>query len=263
MIIEVNDSSVTVDQWSTGVFLKVDSIYLSDRFLVEYEHSDETLNSEALTLQRIGKTYKDFALVPIPNYLLTVAGTVTVYYDGGLITVTVNSVAEPSGYATNCQNDIDVDRAATEDVETRLSDVWKLIYPVGSIYISVNSASPETLFGGTWERIEDTFLLASGSNHSAGDTGGSETFELTVADHHHSNVGTSRYSVNTEETVTSGRLLQNTTDSGGFTEIIDTMPPYLAVYMWKRVEDEMYAEFIDADGNNFIDADGKTFMVEV
>ena len=30
------------------------------------------------------------------------------------------------------------------------------LYPVGSIYMSVNSTSPAKLFGGTWEQIKDT-----------------------------------------------------------------------------------------------------------
>lgn len=59
------------------------------------------------------------------------------------------------------------------------SDVVDLIYPVGSIYMSVNSTSPSTLFGGTWEKIEDTFLLASGTTYSNGSTGGSATVTLT------------------------------------------------------------------------------------
>lgn len=54
-----------------------------------------------------------------------------------------------------------------------------LIYPVGSIYMSVNSTSPSTLFGGTWTRIQDTFLLAAGSSYPAGMTGGSATVTLT------------------------------------------------------------------------------------
>ena len=59
--------------------------------------------------------------------------------------------------------------------------VFDLIYPVGSIYMSVNSTDPRTLFGGSWQRIEDTFLLAAGSNHAAGSTGGAETVTLTAA----------------------------------------------------------------------------------
>lgn len=42
-----------------------------------------------------------------------------------------------------------------------------LIYPVGSIYISVNSVSPATLFGGTWEQIQDRFLLSAGNQISS------------------------------------------------------------------------------------------------
>lgn len=53
------------------------------------------------------------------------------------------------------------------------------IYPVGSIYMSVNSTDPGDLFGGTWSQIQDTFLLAAGSNHAAGSTGGNETVDLS------------------------------------------------------------------------------------
>ena len=28
---------------------------------------------------------------------------------------------------------------------------WETIYPIGSIYMSLNATSPATLFGGTWE----------------------------------------------------------------------------------------------------------------
>lgn len=55
-------------------------------------------------------------------------------------------------------------------------------YPVGSIYMSLSSADPGTLFGGTWVRIKDTFLLAAGSSYSAGDTGGEATHKLTTSE---------------------------------------------------------------------------------
>ena len=54
------------------------------------------------------------------------------------------------------------------------------IYPVGSIYMSVNSTNPSTLFGGEWEQIEDTFLLACGTKYQNGATGGSEQKTMAV-----------------------------------------------------------------------------------
>ena len=61
------------------------------------------------------------------------------------------------------------------------------MYPVGSIYMSVNSTDPSMLFGGTWERITGAFLLAatdggnSGASQAAGNTGGAATVTLTSA----------------------------------------------------------------------------------
>lgn len=64
-----------------------------------------------------------------------------------------------------------------------VSGLVDAIYPVGCIYMSVNNANPELLFGGTWQQIEDTFLLASGSTYAAGDTGGSA--DAVVVKHNH------------------------------------------------------------------------------
>ena len=45
-------------------------------------------------------------------------------------------------------------------------------WPVGSIYLSVTSTSPTTLFGGTWVQLKDRFLLGAGSTYTHGNTGG-------------------------------------------------------------------------------------------
>lgn len=119
-----------------------------------------------------------------------------------------------------------------------------LIYPVGSIYMSVNATNPSALFGGTWEQIKDRFLLSAGDSHAAGSTGGEETHTLTAAelpDHTH----TFKY---TGQSVTTGvnaiRLNQAASNqynaySGGQSsnckgQAHNNMPPYLAVYVWKR-----------------------------
>lgn len=41
-----------------------------------------------------------------------------------------------------------------------------LIYPIGSIYMSMNGTPPNYLFGGVWQKIEGRFLLAQGKYHS-------------------------------------------------------------------------------------------------
>ena len=77
--------------------------------------------------------------------------------------------------------------------------IFKLVYPVGSIYMSVNSTSPQTLFGGTWEKIQGRFLLGAGTDGDVtttlGQKGGARTHTLTVAElPSHNHGATSTYS---------------------------------------------------------------------
>lgn len=77
----------------------------------------------------------------------------------------------------------------TADRESEIAEMERnflnYLYPVGSIYMSVNSTSPAVLFGGTWSKIENRFLLASGDGHAPNSTGGSETHtpQGTVGNH--------------------------------------------------------------------------------
>lgn len=58
-----------------------------------------------------------------------------------------------------------------------------LIYPVGSIYMSVNAVDPGTMFDGTeWEQITGKFLLAAGNGYNNGATGGEATHVLTPSE---------------------------------------------------------------------------------
>ena len=57
-----------------------------------------------------------------------------------------------------------------------------MVYPVGSIYTSVNNVSPQTFLGGTWQQIQERFLLASGGDYTAGSTGGEAVHTLTKAE---------------------------------------------------------------------------------
>ena len=155
------------------------------------------------------------------------------------------------------------------------------MFPVGYIYMSVDSTDPGTIFGGTWERIQDAFLLAAGTNHSAGSTGGAETVTLTTSqipahthgqktltgythfrrygvtaagtdiggvnatsgilsktspawsgNHGNINATSTQFSNPTVDRITVDATHEHTSVGGGGAH--DNMPPYLAVYMWKR-----------------------------
>lgn len=58
-------------------------------------------------------------------------------------------------------------------------DLFNLLYPVGSVYLSMNDTNPSILFGGTWERINDAYLWAT-SGPSGGGRGGSLTTGSTA-----------------------------------------------------------------------------------
>ena len=60
--------------------------------------------------------------------------------------------------------------------------VLQAVYPVGSIYCSYGTISPDILFGfGQWTKIEGRFLLGANSTYGLGSTAGEATVALTVA----------------------------------------------------------------------------------
>ena len=126
------------------------------------------------------------------------------------------------------------------------ANILQSVYPVGSIYMSTASTSPAELFAGTWERIKDLFLLASGDTYTAGSTGGEAQHTLTIAEmpkHDHEAGKDSQFVTSGEPTfwdlATGGsRNYKATiaTATAGDSQPHNNMPPYLAVYAWKRVE---------------------------
>lgn len=121
------------------------------------------------------------------------------------------------------------------------------IFPVGAIYMSLNNTNPATLFGGAWQRIQDTFLLAAGSTYAAGSTGGEAEHELTVEEMPaHSHVTSMAFDGGRGSNSPASGTLQwllklgnnfygDRTQNTGDGQPHNNMPPYLAVYMWTRI----------------------------
>lgn len=136
-------------------------------------------------------------------------------------------------------------------VKAAIAEAKLAAWPIGSIYMSVNSTSPANLFGGTWERISETFLFAASSSYPAGSTGGEFAHKLTQSElpnyslsvANGSNVirsKTGSYADAYVQTQSSGWGIPNwesktvTVASGGSGAAHNNMPPYLSVWIWKR-----------------------------
>lgn len=157
-----------------------------------------------------------------------------------------------------------------------LGDIVNIVYPVGSIYMSVNDVSPQTLFGGEWEAIQGRFLLGADASVPAGSEGGEAEVALQEAHtppHTHTADAITGYfrprgadasafwngsggasangAFSIGATWESGYYMGRASGLGKAVSQIDfnatpviheagggeahnNMPPYLAVYMWKR-----------------------------
>lgn len=134
------------------------------------------------------------------------------------------------------------------------------VYPIGSIYMNVNSTNPGTLFGGTWEQIQGKFLLGMSSSYPAGSQGGEASHTLTTEEmpaHAHNPAneagyygfitnsqkafavgdmgvqsGSGRYYPYSTTAFNISRNSLTGTTGGGKSH--NNMPPYLSIYIWKR-----------------------------
>ena len=165
------------------------------------------------------------------------------------------------GLATYFDEDVQVDG----NLHIKGKSLIDMIYPVGSIYMSVNNVSPQIFFGGTWEPIKDRFLLSAGGTYAAGSKGGEARHTLTIDEmpnHEHwvrQRGNTSRaytrdyyteggsadpYSSIIKADMSGsyakpsvswgGQLVAGEVISDDHNQPHNNLPPYLAVYMWQR-----------------------------
>ena len=206
----------------------------------------QTMTVEVTVEDTLDKTTKA-AVIPISFTLMD-------FYKTGK-GVALGKVATRDGF------DCAMDAYFTGKVTVGSRSLLDLIYPVGSVYMSTNDVSPQTFFGGTWERLQNRFLIGAGDTYNAGATGGYATHTLTVDEmpaHRHDrityagntfwNVGdnTGLGGTQTEEnikvynassitsTATSASIWGTNRTGSGLAH--NNMPPYLAVYMWKRTQ---------------------------
>lgn len=129
------------------------------------------------------------------------------------------------------------------------------IYPVGSIYMSVNDTDPARLFGGAWKRIEGRFIMGASDTYPAGSTGGSATHtqaESEVGAHVHPSICAPKYhqvlygaSGNLSMVANSMQVAYNLgnnednrakliAEKNEAPSPMNILNPYYAAYIWRR-----------------------------
>lgn len=212
-----------------------------------------------VTATKSGNTYSATASISGLNYLNTYVFQVRAI--DKLATVNSNEQTRKTTPVFDWSKD-DFNINGTLKVNNK--NIFDLIYPVGSIYISVNSTNPEVLFGGTWEQLKDVFLLGCSLQlNPLGSTGGEAKHTLTEdempihgnhlmqgsmyqeLDDNESeyrnntlylsrNALTSTGSINRGWKDWNGGEMYPAGKLKGGGQAHNNMPPYLAVAMWKR-----------------------------
>ncbi|KAI5497864.1 phage tail repeat-like family [Trichomonas vaginalis G3] len=152
---------------------------------------------------------------------------------------------------------------ATNAIVSMKNEILQAIYPVGSLYTSMNSTNPASVLGfGTWEQIVDKFLYCANSSKQTG--GSKKILEANLPPHKHT--GTTNFSGDHSHSLRDHPLYNSdyeagndvlspsynnsakktfrptepggnhshtfTTNPTGSGE--DYMPPYMTVYAWVR-----------------------------
>lgn len=134
--------------------------------------------------------------------------------------------------------------SAISNFKTALVD---MLYPIGSIHMSVNSANPSTYFGGTWVswgagRVPVGVNTSDSSFSTVEKTGGAKTHTLTVSEmpsHNHSYNRYGNYFYGAKGSETSQAWYAEAGGATGYTggnQAHNNLQPYITCYMWKRTK---------------------------
>ncbi|EAX77265.1 hypothetical protein TVAG_597150 [Trichomonas vaginalis G3] len=159
-------------------------------------------------------------------------------------------------------------KADKTELQTLKTEILQTLYPVGSIYTSMNSTNPETVLGfGMWKQIVDKFLYCARYSKQ---TGGSKKIKEanlpphthtgttnTTGNHSHSitkrgyinlaagsdRQGMNRYDISSDPVDSSTGIFCGTTGNHSHTFTTnptgsgaDYMPPFVTVFAWYRVQ---------------------------
>lgn len=138
---------------------------------------------------------------------------------------------------TTLQNKVNGITSFTESAFKTM--VLNVLFPVGSIYITIANINPGTTIGGTWSRVTSGYFLQStGSTSTVGTTGGSnsKSFTLTVDNSPWQGSGgeVTGYGLTTGGGFTNRVAINRSGDKAKTAVTLDVQPKYFNAFIWKR-----------------------------
>lgn len=124
------------------------------------------------------------------------------------------------------------------------------VYPIGSIYLSLNEVDPGDLFGGKWIKLTDAFLIGAGNDYALGSSGGETSHLHAFTDDSIAAIGLTSAGIGFKGAngasyqttrVWQGSTVEHSIDATGGSQLFggtkesSNMPPWLAVNIWHRI----------------------------
>lgn len=166
-----------------------------ETFIKSYEtyrsSTDKTVTVMMDTLENLDETKADEdSLILLTESLGALESSYQTFVgENGAFESLVIRIAEQENVSEENKSDIgklenvsEENKSDIEELENRIIELEAKMageHPVGSFYISVTDENPAELYGGEWERIEDTFLMCAGENYPAGSEGGNNQILLS------------------------------------------------------------------------------------
>ena len=260
----------TIDSSKTNISVSIYYGGSSPKVITSTAKTGSTLIDLSSDASAADKTYTVYANVTDTFAKSGKSSDITIFGSSRILNITSDGTGIAFGKMAESSQMLECvwDAKFHGDVEIKNKSILDLTYPIGSIYMSVNSTNPKDLFGGEWEALKDRFLIGKSSTYTT--TGGSATIKLTqnqlpkIEGSIYAGAGESIQNGNTAgygafRTTTgvfstrddvdmqygypkadsirawpSGYGKSNVYMSFGNNEAHDNMPPYLPVYMWKR-----------------------------
>lgn len=229
-------------EYVTGTFV---SAYLNGKRLTQDEYAVDTTDSE-IDLDNSVTLVVDDVLEIVEDFLSTNNLPI-------VDTIDSESTNDTAVGALCAYNSI---KAVADDVdalETTVNGILSSLHPIGSLYLSIDSTNPSTLFGGTWEQIAQGMCLVGvgtgtdvnnvSKTFDLGNNDGEYTHTLSIDEmpKHNHNIHTYQGTQNDRGNGTI-RGIDHVSDTSNTGLIYDTgndqahnnVQPSFAVYIWKR-----------------------------